>query len=132
MWKQQKQGKRNNELPEGLRQLVRGKQAAQWTQAEAKKLRLLWLQNVYAGARAVLDPIAAEKAPLEKEKSDISKRTPVTFIMADLPQPRDSFVMVRGQYNNPGARVDRNVPAFLPALPARPADRDYNRLDLAN
>ena len=40
--------------------------------------------------------------------------------------------MVRGQYNNPGEKVSRNVPAFLPPLPTKPKDRDYNRLDLAN
>ena len=40
--------------------------------------------------------------------------------------------MVRGQYNNPGEKVSRGVPAFLPSLPPKPKERDYNRLDLAN
>ena len=131
-WKQQKQGKRNNELPEGLRQLVRGKRANEWTEAETETLYEYWLANFYAGARDIIDPIAAEKTPLETEKSNIEKRTPLTFVMADLPKPRDSFVMLRGQYDNPGGKVTRGVPAFLPPLPNKPTDRDYNRLDLAN
>lgn len=52
--------------------------------------------------------------------------------MADLPTPRESFVMVRGQYDQPGEKVSRGVPSFLPPLPAKPEDREYNRLDLAN
>ena len=57
---------------------------------------------------------------------------PFTFVMADLPKPRESFVMVRGAYDKPGEKVSRAVPAFLPALPDVHEDRDYNRLDLAN
>src|SRR5690606_6399266 len=62
----------------------------------------------------------------------IEKATPITFVMADLPTPRESFVMERGQYDKPGEKVSRGVPSFLPPLPARAADRDYNRLDFAN
>jgi hypothetical protein len=40
--------------------------------------------------------------------------------------------MLRGQYDRPGEKVSRNVPAFLPPLPAKPKERDYNRLDFAN
>ncbi|MCS5608386.1 MAG: DUF1553 domain-containing protein, partial [Alphaproteobacteria bacterium] len=47
-------------------------------------------------------------------------------------KPRQSHVMIRGQYNQPGEKVSRNVPEFLPALPTKPKDRDYNRLDFAN
>ena len=49
--------------------------------------------------------------------------------MADLPKPRESFVMLRGAYDQKGERVTRNTPAFLPPLPEK---ETYNRLDLAN
>jgi len=60
-----------------------------------------------------------------------------TFIFKDLDKPRDAFVMLRGQYDKPGEKVEPNVPAIFPpisrraspdgAQPARPS-----RLDLAN
>jgi len=53
-------------------------------------------------------------------------------VMADLPKPRQSYVMIRGQYNQPGEKVSRNVPSFLPPLPAKQKEHDYNRLDFAN
>lgn len=132
VWKKNKAGKRNNELPEGLRQLVRSKQPDKWTDAESDRVFKHWLTHIYMGSREMLAKIEAEKAPFEKETRDIEERTPITFVMADLPKPRESFVMLRGQYDNPGEKVSRDVPAFLPPLSAKPNDRDYNRLDFAN
>lgn len=132
VWVEQNQGKRNNALPEGLRQLVRGKRADQWRDAERKQIKDFWLTHMYAGSRDLLAPLKAEKAPWEKEREQIEKDAPITFVMADLPEARQSFVMERGQYDNPGEKVSRDVPEFLPGLPDKPADRDYNRLDLAN
>ncbi|NNE90256.1 MAG: DUF1553 domain-containing protein [Verrucomicrobiales bacterium] len=130
-WKKANAGKRNNDLPEGLRQLVRGKQPEKWTEAEAKRVHEFWLKKFYAGARESLDPLEAEKAPYAAEKTKIEKDAPITFVMADLPEPRESFVMIRGAYDKPGEKVSRGVPSFLPPL-GRREDRDYNRLDFAN
>lgn len=132
VWKKQNAGKRNNDLPEGLRQLVRGKQPDKWPDDEAKKVFEFWLAKIYAGARDQLSPMEAEKAPFDAEKAKIEKETPLTFIMADLEKTRESFVMERGQYDKPGEKVTRNVPAVFPPLPDKEKDRDYNRLDLAN
>ncbi len=49
------------------------------------------------------------------------------MVMADLPKPRDTFVLGRGAYDKPGAKVTPGVPTFGSA--AAPAK---NRLDLAN
>lgn len=53
---------------------------------------------------------------------------PQTLVMADLPQARDTFVLLRGQYDQPGERVLPDVPAILPALHP---DSHRNRLTLA-
>jgi hypothetical protein len=66
---------------------------------------------------------------------------PGTLIFKDLDKPRESFVMLRGQYDKPGEKVEPNVPAIFPPLfkqrvrtgeDATAADRRPNRLDLAN
>ncbi|MDE2713038.1 MAG: PSD1 and planctomycete cytochrome C domain-containing protein [Verrucomicrobiota bacterium] len=131
-WKAQTEGSRNKDLTEALRKRFKGKAPDKWTAAEETELRQHWLARVYAGAQKELGAIKSEQADLEKQQSDIRKNTAVTFVMADLPKPRQSFVMLRGQYDRPGEKVSRNVPAFLPPLPAKPKERDYNRLDFAN
>lgn len=132
IWLDQNQGKRNDLLPDALRDLVRGKKPAEWTGVEAKQVKDFWLARLYAGSREILAPLEGEKAAPEAERERLEKATPITFVMADLPTARESFVMERGQYDKPGEKVSRGVPSFLPPLPAKPVDRDYNRLDLAN
>jgi len=56
---------------------------------------------------------------------------PGTFIYRDAPTIRESFVMLRGQYDAPGEPVQPAVPAFLPPIQGEP-DRRLTRLDLAN
>ncbi|MCA1686234.1 MAG: PSD1 and planctomycete cytochrome C domain-containing protein, partial [Planctomycetia bacterium] len=50
------------------------------------------------------------------------------MVMRDLEAPRDTFLLTRGAYDKPGARVAPGVPAVLPPLPAGAAP---NRLGLA-
>ncbi|MBL9083517.1 MAG: PSD1 domain-containing protein [Planctomycetales bacterium] len=54
-----------------------------------------------------------------------------TMTYADVPQPRDAFVMMRGQYDQPGEKVEPTVPAIFPALQKSSADQRLRRLDLA-
>ena len=131
-WKGQGEGVRNKDLSDDLRKRFKGKVPAKWTEPQEKELQRHWLTNVYAGAGETLGPLTREKAALEKKKADVNKNVAITFIMADLPKARESFVMIRGQYDNPGEKVSRGVPAFLPTLPPKPEDGDYNRLDLAD
>ena len=131
-WKAQKETDRNKDLTDALRKRFKSKDPVKWSETEYEELRQHWLSNTYAGAKEALGPIKAEKAKLIAEQETIRKNTAVTFIMADLPKPRQSHVMIRGQYNLPGEKVNRNVPAFLPPLPTKPKNRDYNRLDFAN
>ncbi len=56
---------------------------------------------------------------------------PGTFIYRDAPTIRESFVMLRGQYDAAGEPVQPAVPAFLPPMQGEP-DRRLTRLDLAN
>ena len=130
-WKAKKENERNKNLNDELRKLVKDKSPADWSDAVEKRLFLHWLAHDYKGAAEILRPLKDEKAGLLAEQEAIRKNTAVTFVMADLPKPRQSFVMLRGQYDRPGEQVARDVPEFLPPLPPKPEGRDYNRLDFA-
>jgi Protein of unknown function (DUF1553)/Protein of unknown function (DUF1549) len=65
---------------------------------------------------------------LEAERAAIEKKIPTTMVMSEMASPRDTFVLLRGDYTKPGDKVTPAVPHFLPPLPAgAPA----NRLGLA-
>ena len=128
VWTERSQGKRIEGLPNDLQTLVRGKKAAEWPAAEVKRLKEWWFENEYQGAREIVAGARAEKLALESKKKALEDLIPATFVMADLPQRREAFVMQRGQYDKPGEPVQRRTPEVFPPLPKKP---DYNRADLA-
>ncbi len=128
MWKQKKQGRRVEGLPNDLQILVRGKKAIDWPAKEVARLKEWWFENEYQGARELVEGVRAEKLAIESKQKALMETIPATFIMADLPQPRESFVMERGQYDKPKEKVTRGTPAILPPLPTQ---SHYTRLDLA-
>ncbi len=127
-WIKANQGKRVAELPGDLQTLVRGKKAAEWPAPDAARLKDWWLENEYQGSREIIEGIGAQKLALEAEKKALEDTIPATFIMADLPEPRPSFIMDRGLYDKPTTPVSRNTPALFPPLPNK---ENASRLDLA-
>jgi hypothetical protein len=128
VWTKKNQGKRVAELPPGLQTLVRGKKPEEWTEQEAKSVQEWWFENEFQGARELLGGIRAERLALEAKKKALDAVIPATFVMADLPEKRESFVMDRGQYDKPTDKVTRGTPAVFPPLPKQ---AEYSRLDLA-
>ncbi|MFM7058743.1 MAG: DUF1553 domain-containing protein [Planctomycetota bacterium] len=64
----------------------------------------------------------------QRAETEWLRNKPQTLVMAELSQPRETFLLVRGQYDQPGERVLPDVPALLPPLPA---NAPRNRLTLA-
>jgi hypothetical protein len=55
---------------------------------------------------------------LRKQRNGLVESFPTTMVMEEMPTPRDSFVLLRGQYDRHGEKVTPGVPASLPPLPA--------------
>jgi mono/diheme cytochrome c family protein len=91
------------------------------------------LQKFYRETQAA-DYLDAQKktAEMKRQKTDFERTVPNTMVMAEMDQPRDTFIKVRGAYDQNGDKVTAGVPAFLPPLTAAPANgQRYTRLDLA-
>ena len=96
---------------------------------ELKRLRDYYVAHVCATTREPFTAIQAELNALKKQRVDYDKTIPSTFVFRDLPKPRDSFVMIRGEYDVPGEPVVPATPAVLPEM--KQAGERANRLDLA-
>ena len=86
------------------------------------------LQRFYKENYAV-DYLRSETALAEarKHKEEFYKKIPTTLVMEEMTPPRDTFVLVRGDFRNPGEKVTPGTPSVLPPLP----EGDANRLTLA-
>jgi hypothetical protein len=77
---------------------------------------------------ATVDKIMADLRAARREKEDFEDTLPTTMVMQDLPQPREAHVLIRGNYNQLGERVERETPPWLPPMPK---GAPKNRLGLA-
>ncbi len=68
------------------------------------------------------------KKDLGKEKGKLESSMPSVMVMAEMKQPRETFVLGRGDYRNKTEKVEPGLPAFLPPLPE---GAPPNRLGLA-
>jgi len=129
-WKQLK-GKDTPGIPPDLQSALKDGPDKRPSPDVAKRLRTYYLQNMCVDTKPQLESLAKEMAALAQQRTDFENAVPSTFIFRDLDKPRDSFVMLRGQYNKPGEKVEPGVPSILPPLKKADAKHRANRLDLA-
>ncbi|MBX3111210.1 MAG: DUF1549 domain-containing protein [Fimbriimonadaceae bacterium] len=69
-----------------------------------------------------------QRAAAVRERDEINAAVPNVMVMAEMPKPRDCFVLERGQYDHHGEKVTAGLPSFLPPMPKGVPN---NRLGLA-
>ncbi len=101
---------------------------AERNEQQAQTLRNHFLENVYPASREQLAPFIERRTALEGELAALNESVPKTMVTEELPEPKEAFVLNRGEYDNKGEAVERHLPAVLPPMPA---DAPANRLGLA-
>jgi Protein of unknown function (DUF1553)/Protein of unknown function (DUF1549)/Planctomycete cytochrome C len=112
-------------LPADIGKIV---QAEKRSEAEEKKLRNYYLENVCAETRKLLQPINEKMNSVLTKRKELDAKIPATLVMQEMEKPRGAFVLHRGEYDKRGEEVQPGVPQFLPPLPK--TDKT-NRLALA-
>jgi hypothetical protein len=85
------------------------------------------LQQYYRAHAPQAEPLRIELANLRERLASLTEPAP-TMVMREASQPRETFVLHRGSYQQPGEKVVPGTPAALPPLPP---DAPANRLGLA-
>jgi mono/diheme cytochrome c family protein len=95
------------------------------TPLQVRKLRRYFLDH-----EAPLDLRQAREQflRLRRQREKLIESFPTTMVMKEMPAPRDTFVLLRGEYDKHGEKVTPGVPASLPPLPEGVPN---NRLSLA-
>jgi len=92
---------------------------------QAHKLRTYFLEKQAAPA---IKEARRNLIDLEKAYEKLDESIPTTMVMVEMKTPRPTHVLIRGEYDKKGPRVNPGVPARLPPLPA---DAPNNRLGFA-
>lgn len=94
------------------------------TEAQKRSLQKYYREKVSAAYAAR----AGEAARRRKALADFQKTVPSSMVMEQMAQPRPTHVLVRGQYNNRGEKVE---PGVLSVLHPLGKEAPPNRLGLA-
>jgi hypothetical protein len=97
---------------------------AERTPDQQAVIQKYYLENHDAAYREIL----ARLTEARRRQSDIRRSAPTVMVMQELPQPRDTFVLKRGRYDQPQEKVTSGTPEILPPLPG---GWPRNRLGLA-
>ena len=95
------------------------------TAAQARKLRAYFVAEA---APETIRQTWRQVVALSDRREQLVESLPTTMVMEELPTPRETFILVRGEYDKRGERVAPAVPASLPPLGASATG---NRFDLA-
>jgi len=100
--------------------------ASERVPAQETRIQRAWKLAFSPAYLALIEKIAA----LEKQVADLDAGIPRTMVMKELAMPRPTYVLKRGQYDQPDKSrpVQRRIPAALGALPE---GAPGNRLGLA-
>ncbi len=98
-------------------------EADQWNESDRQAIEKYYLASVPNPIRENEAKVTASRKAL----TDYIEDLPTTMVMKEA-KPRDAFVLVRGEYDKPAAKVSRAIPAVLPPLPQ---DASVDRLGLA-
>lgn len=72
--------------------------------------------------------LGVDYSSLNKGLDQLNREIPSTMVMGEMEKPRETFILMRGDYRNRGEKVEPNTPAVLPPLPT---NAPRNRLALA-
>ena len=99
--------------------------------AKRSKEQNEWIRNYYLSNAAPAPERTswAELKTFRDQEKQLERAIPTTMVMdEEKDKPRDTFILLRGDYRNHGEKVTPGVPAVLPPLPK---DQPANRLTLA-
>ena len=78
-----------------------------------------------------LKSLIAERKQTQQARDAYLLSVPAALVMSERSEPRPAHILVRGEYDQPGDRVQRNTPAFLPPMGSEAKTGTPSRMDLA-
>jgi hypothetical protein len=109
---------------DAIAELIRRCPTPELTKDENEKIKKYFDEKVVGSLES---RPKAKMQEWENKLNDLKDDYPMVMIMSDA-KPRETHILERGNYESPKAKVEIDVPAFLPPLPP---DAPRNRLGIA-
>ncbi|MDG2223209.1 MAG: PSD1 and planctomycete cytochrome C domain-containing protein [Rubripirellula sp.] len=127
LWLQYRKQVTSPPIPDPIKKIIEQEKEKR-NEQQAKQLTEYYLQQINPDYSAKFAVPLAQQATLKKQLDDLTKAIPATLVMEDRPEPRQAYVLERGQYTEKRDPVSPQVPEWItPLQEGAPA----NRLGLA-
>jgi hypothetical protein len=119
-WREQLDAEQQAKLPKEIAEVA----VAKWNKKQRATARNHFVTTMHPSGVGLQKQLSV----LEKQQAKLLKTGANVMVMADMPEPRQTHILIRGAYDQPGQQVTAGTPSWLPpmdeALPK-------NRLGLA-
>jgi Protein of unknown function (DUF1553)/Protein of unknown function (DUF1549)/Planctomycete cytochrome C len=126
-WEQFRAKSKQPALPAQIQELLKIEKAKRTTEQTAQLTRY-YVQHVHPDSRILFEKPTSQQTTLRKRLEDLKNAIPATLVMEDRPEPRQAYILARGQYTEKRDAVSSAVPEWI-APPV--TDAPDNRLGLA-
>lgn len=128
IWEQYQTEFKKMQLPEEVSKVLVISQAER-TQEQAKKIREYYLQQINPNSKQVFSEMITKREQEQKQLDAVNQSIPSTLVMEERAEPRQAFILERGEYTEQRDPVSPATPSWLGPQPSQSAQ---NRLGLAN
>lgn len=108
--------KAQNDLPQPVKDALKA-EADKRNDAQKKTLRDYFLEYVYPKTKDQFVDLHNQINDAQKQRNDLEAAIPSTLVMADMQNQRETRMLIRGQYDKKGDKVERALPSWLPPMP---------------
>src|SRR5262249_3253922 len=97
-WEGYERAQSKSTLPAPVQEAVK-LEADKRNEGKKKLIRDYFLENVYGKTKPVFEPLHQQLGETEKKRKSLDDSIPVTMVSGEMPQRRDAYLLVRGQYD---------------------------------
>ncbi|PHS02973.1 MAG: hypothetical protein COA78_19595 [Blastopirellula sp.] len=114
-------------IPKNISELIKKADDKQ-TEADLKKITSYFVENIFQDTKETFTPLQKTIKKNNERTAQITKASPTTLIFKETAEPKEAFILTRGEYDQKGDAVTRSTPESLLSFPEGAPN---NRLGLA-
>ena len=116
VWESDQRATTKSTLPAKIQKIIQ-LESSQWSDAQREDLLRHFVEYVYSDARSIFDPLHKTADKLKNRRDEIETSIPTTLVFRELKEPRPSYFLNRGEYDQRRHQRPRATPATLPEMP---------------
>jgi len=117
VWEAYEKSNTASKLPNDIKAIIK-LEPTKRTAQQSSQLKKHFVQTAYTKSRGIFAPLIAERQRLMQEEATVRASSPQVMVMEEMPQPRETYMLIRGDFQKKGEKVTPGTPLSLPPLAA--------------